>query len=258
MFVYPVQPTRLQSGAIAALTQFLDETESMPIPLKASDKPFSSFRVAAEEISLQVAAKLDVAAVFKGSFQFSDMGLVFDAVAYTDKYLPDPGDAAVIMTRWGAGMRVAMKITDIQGSLSASFGAVAASAELNLAKASYEILGLGLGLEAFSAILGGLPAMGEFGLEAYAKLTRTVYGALKDYIEQHQADLIPVPLAVGLREEMDTDPVVEARSVYLAAHWRDRNKSEAWVLERYPYLDAELVHRVYELPYDAVMKWLEL
>jgi len=74
-------------------------------------------------------------------------------VAFTDKYLDDNSDKPVLMTRWGAGMRVALKVTKVEGSLSANFGAVAAATELNRAQASYEILGLGLGLEARTVYL---------------------------------------------------------------------------------------------------------
>jgi len=153
MIVYPVQPTVLKSGALASLTQFLDEAQARPIELEAGDQPFKSFRVSSEQISISVAAKLDVSAVFKGSFSYSDLGLIFDAVAFTDKYLDDNSDKPVIMTRWGAGMRVALKVTKVEGSLSANFGAVAAATELNRAQASYEILGLGLGLEARTVYL---------------------------------------------------------------------------------------------------------
>lgn len=258
MIVYPVQPAILKSGALASLTQFLDEGQSKPVALEAGDQPFKSFRISSEQISLSVAAKLDVSAVFKGSFSYSDIGLVFDAIAYTDKYLTDGGDKPVIMTRWGAGMRVAMKVTKVEGSLSANFGAVAAATELNRAQASYEILGLGLGLGALAEILDDLPPLGEFGLEAYSKLTQGVYAALKEYITNHQADISAVPIAVGLREALESDPVVQARTVYLAAYWRDRGKSESWLVERYPEVDPGLVSLVYGLPKQDVDKWLKV
>ena len=257
MIVYPIQPTLTKEGALASLIRFLDENKARPIELEPGDKPFTSFRISSEQISISVAAKLDVSVVFKGSFNYRDIGLIFDAIAYTDKYLTNGGDNPVIMTRWGAGMRVAMKVTEMKGNLAASFGSVAASAELNLARASDEILGLGLGLEALTEILDDLPPLGDFGLEAYSKLTQGVYGSLKKYITDHQTDLTPVPIAVGLHEEIDTDPIVQAKSVYLAAYWRDRNKSEEWLIDRHPDIDKNLVGRVYELSDQDLDRWLD-
>lgn len=258
MIVYPVQPALLESGALVSLTQFLDEGESRPVMLEGDDQPFKSFRISSEQISLSVASKLDVSAVFKGSFKYSDIGLVFDAVAFTDKYLTDGSDKPVVMTRWGAGMRVALKVTNIEGSLSANFGAVAAAAELNRARANYEILGLGLGLEALAEVLDNLPPLGEFGLEAYSKLTQGVYASLKNYITNHQAEITAVPIAVGLREALETDPLVQARSVYLAAYWRARGKLENWLGERYPDIDPALARLVYELPEQDLERWLKV
>ena len=258
MIVYPVQQTQLKSGAIASLTRFFDESKSLPVSLETGESSFKSFRLSNQQISISMAAKLDVSAVFKGSFKFDDIGMVFDAVAFTDKHITDQRlGQPVIMTRWGAGMRIAMKVTNVQGDLGVNFGSVAAATELKRARASYEILGLGLGLDALAELLDDLPPFGDFGLDAYSKLTNGAYTSLKNYITNHKNELSPVPLAVGLREEIEIDPIEQARSVYLAAYWRNRRKSLEYVMEKYPDIDSKIVAMVYELSAQDLDRWFD-
>jgi len=219
MIVYPVGPTRTSKGALLSLTSVLTPEEAMPVPLETGTNPYTSFRIAGEQVSIAASAKLDVAAVFKGSASFNERGFVFDAVAYVDQYAQN-SSSPVVMTRWGSGMRVAVRLMDLKIDVAGSFGSIAATAQLGLGRAQYEILGLGLGLDALTAILADLPPMGEFGLDAYTKLTTSIYGALKNYITDHRNDLTPVPFAVGLKDSIEHDPVTDARSVYLAVYWR--------------------------------------
>lgn len=257
MNVYPVSPTRTNDGAILSLAAVMSPEAARPIPLADGVSPYSSFRIASEQVSVTVAAKLDVAAVFKGSTSFSDKGFVFDAVAYADAYNQDPS-APIVMTRWGSGMRVAVRLSDVKADVAGGFGAVAASAQLGLGKAQYEILGLGLGLDALVTILAELPAMGEFGVDAYAKLTTSVYNALRTYITDHRDDLIPVPFAVGLRDKIERDPITDARSIYVAMYSRKRGKSKDWVLDRYKDVDPSLVDPVYTLTEESVKNWIDV
>lgn len=257
MKIYPVNPSVLQDGTLLSLRRFLDREKSVPVALEEGDDPFTSFKISQSQVSLKAAANLDVSTVFKGNFEFSDIGLVFDAIAYTDKYLSeDSDDMPVIMTRWGAGLRVAIKVTDIKSNIDASFASIAASSQLNNAKASYEIIGMGLGIGALTEVLDDLPPLGDFGLDAYAKLTTGVYGALKKYLERNQAELTPVPVAVGLHGAISTDPLEDARDIYLAMYQRNRGKDIDYVIDRYPEIDKELIRLVFDLTTDQARSWL--
>lgn len=256
MIVYPVSPMQAVDGSLLSLQPLIAPASARAVPLPAGADPYTSFRIASEQVSISVAAKLDVASVFKGSTSFNDKGFVFDAVAYTDQFSQDPA-SAIVMTRWGSGMRVAVRLSDIKIDIAGGFGAVAASAQLGLGKAQYEILGLGLGLDALILILGDLPPMGEFGIDAYAKLTTAVYSSLRTYIADHRDRLVPVPFAVGLKDGLETDVIGQARSIYVSMAARSRGKSREWVINRYPDVNPSLLDAVYGMPEYAVDKWLE-
>lgn len=258
MNIYPVNPAVLETGELFSLSKFLKPENSIPIMLEEGDSAFTSFKVSSEQISISAAAKLSVSSVFNGSIKSNDIGLIFDAIAYTDKYAASgANDTPIIMTRWGAGMRVALKATVLEGSVDASFSSIAASAQLNNSKATYEIQGLGLGLQALTEILDDLPPLGEFGLQAYSKLTGGIYEALKKYIMEHPGQLKAVPIAVGLQSPIETDSILEGRSVYLAVYWKNRQKSKKWLLEKYPEIDSAIADKVYELNEDQIVAWLD-
>ena len=211
----PINPVRTESGALAMLVSELSEHAARPVELGANDDPFSNFRIVSDSLSTSIAGKLGIGAIFKGAANGSDQGFYFDAMTFTDKYreqsLPDQSISA---TRWGVGIRVLLRVYDVRGDASLNFGLVGAAVELQQARAQYEIMGFGIGIDGLIAVLEEIPAIGDFKYDTYQKLNGTVVKKLAAYIKEHQALLKPEPVAVALIQPLD--PLLNARSVYFA------------------------------------------
>ncbi len=215
MFV-PINPLRTEKGALAVLVDEYGEDAAMPVEISEADfNNLSNFNVVVDALSVSMAAKLQVGSIFTGSASVNEKGFYLDALSYTDKYreqhLPNQ---MVIATRWGVGIRVLLRVSDIKTDLSLNFGMVAAAAQLGLVTTRYEIQGIGIGGDGLAIVLKNLPQIGDFDFETYNMLSNEIPKKLGVYIEENKSNLIPQPIAVAITKSVDS--ILSAKSIYYA------------------------------------------
>lgn len=213
----PVSPLVTDSGALFSLAPIFGEKASKPIKLTEQDNPFSSFKVLQDDISIESASRLGLGSVFGGSVSSGNRAFLYDAIAFTDKvdYNTQP-DNTVFATRWGIGLRIAIKVFNIKTDFELNLATISAAVEAGVARARYEITGPGLGIDGFNIVLKSIPQVSDFNYETYTKLRTTVVKNVAKYIEKNKNTLTPVPLAVAINRPIEYDLVSKAQSVAFA------------------------------------------
>jgi hypothetical protein len=209
----PINPARTPSGAMASLVKLLGEKNAHPLSL-GPNPVLTNFSVIASEIDLSVAAKLGIGSIFSGTLNYGDRAFYLDATAYTDVYSETPGNP-ICGTRWGVGLRVLLHVSDIKGGLSLNFGLVGAAVQLGLAKALYQIDGMGIP-DGLSVVLDELHGFGDFTAETYFKINDSVIPKLAEYMKNNAAKLTAEPYQVQLIQPVDIDPILSAKPIVFA------------------------------------------
>ncbi len=212
----PVSPLRTSTGALATLVRPLGSEEAAtPAPLADAGAALSNFNIVADAMSISAAATLGVGTIFKGAVSANEQAFYFDAMTYTDQYEERAGSGkAILATRWGIGLRILLRVSNVSASASLNFGLVGAAVELGQARARYEIVGVGLGADVFAEILSGLSGLGSFTYKTYLELSGPVSKNVAKYIKTNATTLTPVPVAVALASPID--PISGARPIYYA------------------------------------------
>jgi len=208
---FPINPSLTESGAFSAFAYEAEADVLKPIPLDKGTDPFSQFRVLQSSFDLEVAGKLGIGI---GSINagFQAMVLSYEAMLFTEKISETPVGGKIYGTRWGAGLRVMLKITDRKADTKLSFGAIAASTELGLARVEYEINGIGINKP---EILAVLPGPGDFNFSNYKKILDAVDN-VKNYLSKNAKDLQPRPFQIFISEDNTLDLFSNTRSVLFA------------------------------------------
>jgi hypothetical protein len=209
---YPINPLRTTEGSFYALSLMDNAKELKPLPLAEDENPFSQFKVMQRSLNIQTAADLGVAiGAISGSFK--SFCLSYEAMLFTEKISTAPIGGKIYGTRWGAGLRVVLKVSDIQSKANFNFGAIAAATELGLAKVEYEISGIGI---SSPRILKVLPGPGEFNFENYNKILEAA-DKVKRYMADNPDKLKPEPFQVFMSDEINKDIFKDSQSVMYAA-----------------------------------------
>lgn len=268
----PVDPLRTKGGALVTLIGLLgDESAATPEVYEGMGDTLTSFRIFQDSLSASQAATLGVGSIFKGSFSANEQALTFDAVVFTDQYNEQTQGKSILAVRWGLGMRILLRVSQIKGDVSLNFGLVGAAVQLGYAQARYEIIGHGLGVDAFSDVLGSLSPLDDFSYETYLKLKGPVVDALKTYLRQHAAGLQPVPIAVALSENIDRLSIARSVNYSMKKIYGRRTLSEALASAK-PEMSVVTIESVYlevtgtndrdKRPSDSVItragRWLDV
>ncbi len=208
----PINPARTAKGAWVSLAKLVGEDKAHPIPLESSTDPMTSFTFVARQVDLSLAAKLGIGTIFGGTLNWNDQAFYLDATAYTDRYSDNPGNY-VYATRWGVGLRVLLHVSDVKAGLSLNFGIVGAAAQLGFARASYEIDGIGIGLEGMEIVLHEMQTVGDFTGETYYKIQDAILPKLSDYLKTNAGALKPEAYQVQVIQPIDIDSILGARSI---------------------------------------------
>jgi len=223
---FPINPTLTRDGQFSAFSFENNASELKPVPLDASADRFSQFKVLQSNLNIQTAAKLGVG-VNTVSGGYNSVVFSYEAMLFTEKVTETPLGGQIYGTRWGAGLRVMLRVTDIKSKFDLNFGAIAASSELGLSRVEYEIHGIGI---RNPEILSVLPGPSEFNFSTYKKIIDAV-DTVKGYMAQQAKDLTPQPFQVFLREDVNQDVFTETRAILFAAKQITQRKSLAEALE---------------------------
>lgn len=209
---FPINPLRKEDGSFYALSLMDNAEDLKPVDLEENDNLFSQFKVMQSTLNIQTAADLGVA-VGSLSGSFKSFCLNYEAMLYTEKISTTPIGNKIYGTRWGAGLRVILKISDIESKANFNFGAIAAAAELGLAKVEYEINGIGI---TTPDILKVLPGPGEFNFESYNKILEAAE-KVRQYMADNADSLSAEPFQVFMSDDINKDIFKESQSVIYAA-----------------------------------------
>lgn len=243
MFI-PVDPTTTSSGALAALVPQLGEEAAKPVELESETPQFSHFEIVSDALSSSAATTLDVGSSFGASLTATDKLFFFDAMAFTERFEQQESPEKVISaTRWGVGLRVLLRVSDITTNVSLNFALVGAAVALNQAHAQYRISGIGIGVDGLDIVMKHLPAVGDFTSETYVKLNQAVE-ELSKYIQKNKSNLKPQPVAVALRKSIE--PLKNARSIYYAMRYiASRRPLKDALSDTKGDFDSDIIRNVY-------------
>lgn len=238
-------PTRTESGALATLVRKLGEEEAQPILLTDPQSALSNFRVLSDYISVSAGATLGVGSIFTGAIDGKEQGFYYDAMTYTDQYREQQQpDSSIQATRWGVGIRVLLRVSDISTDVELNFGIVGAAVELQQARARYEIIGIGIGQAGLNIVLDELSGLGSFTFDTYTKLNGGVIKRLSEYMDANASSLRPQAVAVALAKPVD--PLGEAQSIYYAMWYISRGWTLQRVVTQAPLtIDRDIIRNVY-------------
>ncbi len=208
---YPINPTLTDKGNFSAFAYEDNSRDLKPIPLDTGVDPFSQFRVLQNSFNIQVAADLGVG-VGSISGNYNAFVLSYEAMVFTEKIVETPIGGKIYGTRWGAGLRVLLKVSEIKSNVNFSFGAIAASTELGLARVEYEINGIGINKP---DILSVLPGPGDFNFSNYKKILDAV-DTVKQYMAQHSSELEAKPFQIFISDENKKDVFTDSRAILYA------------------------------------------
>lgn len=209
---YPVNPLLNEKGEFYSLSFLKEAKDLKPIQLENEDNPFSQFEVFQSTLGTQTAANLGVViGDVQGSYR--SFILSYEAMMYTDKVVSKPIGGKIYGTRWGAGLRVLLKVSDTQANTKFNFGAIAAASELGLAKVEYRINGIGISKP---DILKILPDPGEFNFETYNQIIEAA-SKVKNYMAKNSEELVAQPFQIFISNEFERDLFKDSRSVIYAA-----------------------------------------
>ncbi|ESU28680.1 hypothetical protein FLJC2902T_12710 [Flavobacterium limnosediminis JC2902] len=209
---FPINPLLKENGAFYSLSFEKEADLLKPVALTDADSPFSQAEVFQRSLNLQTAADLGVV-VGNANANFKSFCFSYEAMMFTDKIVSNPIGGKIYGTRWGAGLRVILNVTDLKTSADFKFGALAASAELGLAKVEYRINTIGFNNPAIFKLL---PGPGEFNFDTYTKILDAA-DKVKKYMSENPDKLTPQPFQVYMSTEVNNDAYVTSRSVIFAA-----------------------------------------
>ncbi|WP_306349831.1 hypothetical protein [Flavobacterium sp. '19STA2R22 D10 B1'] len=238
---YPINPLLKEDGSFYALS-FDDNAEELkPVALTGNDNPFAQFRVLQSSINLQTAASLGVA-LGSGKGAYKSFFLSYEAMLFTEKISTQPIGGKIYGTRWGAGLRVILKISDVQANASFNFGMIAAASELGLANVEYEINGIGINNP---AILEVLPGPGQFNFDNYTKILNAA-DEIRKYMAKNPGQLRAEPFQVFISDELESDVLKDSQAVIFAANQlRDRKTIGEAIIEAKGRYDIDIIKMFY-------------
>ncbi len=210
---YPIDPSLTNKGAFHALSQEKNAGRLKPIPLDKNDQAFAQIRVLQNSLSMDTAQSLGVAVASIQS-NFRAFCLTYEVMMFSDKVSTKPVGGKIYGTRWGAGLRVMLKVAnvDINAEAKLTFGAIAASAQLGMASVEYEINVIGIN---DPKIVSLLPGPGEFNFESYSKILDAA-DEVKKYMSKKDAKLEAKPFQVFLTDDFKRDVFKDSQSVIFA------------------------------------------
>ena len=172
--------------------------------------------------SADFSSDLKIAAVAEIDTNFNSVVLTRDIAWFLDTNENCPENSQVIETRYGVGIRLLIKLSNVEFGTDVNFGAVGAISELNLANVEYSISGIGF---ADKALLELLPGPQDINQDTIDQLNKSLNKIKTHLSEMDVNSLNPQPYKIRVMESEKVDPTIEAQAFVLSARQiRDRMK----------------------------------
>lgn len=186
---------------------------------------FNGFELAFRSMTARVAAELKVSNMFSVGMHGDTLAFTLDAIAHSGH--PERGEVNGIAyeRRWGVGIRVALRMTEIKAAAAFTFAGVAAQAELGKANVFYHVVGLGLDDATIAALLD-VPIQASFGAATFVAI-QAAFDAVADHLST--PGLVPHEYSVPQVPSVKS-PVNHARTINYAMSKLSQQESLAEAL----------------------------
>jgi len=198
------------NGNYVALTNYpkIDEYKPHPPPENWATEP-KVLKEDFSEVSLNFSSSLKIASTIDASGKFNTVTLNRSIASYSD--VSDNGfeGSKVIETRYGIGIRLKLKISNIAIGTEVNFSSIGAVSELGHANVEYEISGIGISDPDFLKELPGPINISQNSMNDINK----AFNKLKDKIsEMDVSKLNPQPYRIRVNEPEKIDPTLKAQA----------------------------------------------
>lgn len=192
--LFPINPALTADGAFRALRHLPGGEALKPCRRGEPEAPLGEvqFETGTQKFDLDVAVQLGIGGLGT-DVAVGVQSHVIDLARYSTTFEPaEGGDPDLILaTRWGAGLRIVIKVRSVGVKAQGSLWGLAAQAEQNSVHATYTLSAFGL---SSPRLLTKLPAPGRFDMEVASQLHD-----IADWVGSEAflgEDLIPVPFAI--------------------------------------------------------------
>jgi hypothetical protein len=202
-----------EGGKFVALSRLPDSDDYKPHPepnnwSTMSKRQYDSFK----QVSVDFSGSLQVAAVFNSNVNFNTITIIRDVALYSDISSNEGGDK-IIETRYGIGVRLILKVSDIEFGTEINYGTVGAASEFRHANVEYEISGIGINEP---TILAELPNPQDINQDTIEEINGTFKKILKKLSKLDMSKLRPQPFMIRVNEPEKVDPTLHAQAFVLA------------------------------------------
>jgi hypothetical protein len=206
-----VEPNVDDDGYFVSLRHLGDDYKPHELPqdwkTRAKADYFDSISV-----SFQNSSELQVSAIADVSSDYNSKTIIFDAMIYWDVYDNQP-KGKIFETRYGVGVRMKVKVTEMEFGIDIDFASVGASAELGLANVGYDIRGIGINDK---KIIIDLPNPKDLDESSIEDVLDSFKKLLTNLGNRNLGEFNPQPIAVRVKDTTDVDAALVHQSVTFA------------------------------------------
>jgi len=237
----------LENGKFVVLSGIDDTANNyQPHPLppdwaqagKALDDKFSF-------VSADFSSSLKLSSIIDVSGKFNTINITRDISFYKDvSDNPVPG-SKVTETRWGVGLRLTLRISNVEFGTKINYASIGAASEMGHAFVEYEITGLGI---SDAELLKEFPGPQDINEETMASIN-TAFNNLKNKLaEMDTTKMQPQPYMIRVNEPEKVDPTLEAQGfVFCLKQIADKNRLRTAIQEAQPLgIKREQVAAIYK------------
>jgi len=243
----PVDPFLTAAGDLACLVQQLGEGKAQPVA-KPAGLQLSTYHFSPAEISLDLAVNISVGGIFSGSLDYSDHAFVLDAMLTADVTVPDDGTRLIVGTRYGTGLRILFRVSNVKSDVNLQWSVIGAAAQLGYLDASYQMLVYGLdAAPALSMLLDQFGKAGSLDAQTFASLQKSLQTEVSKQLLANRATLsaTALPIAVLFSRPVASNRVDVAQSVLYAVRQIGRGLSLTQALNQGTSFSAAAVKTVW-------------
>lgn len=193
---YPIDPTRDENGAFAALSHLGKPEKYRPNP-QPRDANLGSEEFHDHSRSVSALGEFGVLGIVSASAAAKSRVIYRDVAAFDETELGDDSEWC-IKTKWGVGYRLILTLSNQSLKFKADSQWAAIAGELGLEDVSFELKVFGF---TNRSVLKYFPIPGRFDKEAFKSL-EIAEGKLAKFIEKNKAELAKtaVPYQVHIKE----------------------------------------------------------
>jgi len=206
-----VEPNVDDDGYFVSLRHLGDEYKPHELPEDWSTHAKADY-FDSVSVSFQNSSELQVSAIADVSSDYNSKTIIFDALIYWNIYDRQP-KGKILETRYGVGVRIKMKVTEMEFGTDINFSSVGASAKLGLANVGYEIRGIGINDK---KIIKDLPNPQDLDESTIKNIIDSFKKLLNTVGNSDLADFNPQPIAIKVSDKTDVDTALIHQSVTFA------------------------------------------